>query len=73
MEAVQWTGSNIAQVRELTGDNIAYVNDDLTLTVTAKGRENRIVLRGWWVSRASDGHITTHSTDAFSRLFEPAN
>jgi hypothetical protein len=70
--AIQWTGSNLGEVRKLTG------SDFLHCQVGAAGHTRLWVLTadgpaevrdGFWISRADDAPLFVHSAAAFERHF----
>lgn len=70
VEAVQWTGSNLAAIQALTGPDRAWIFRDGRLAVITLAE--RILSPGDWVLREADGGISACSEKTFASIYEPA-
>jgi hypothetical protein len=64
--AVQWDGTNTAEVAELAGV-ISDADGRLWVRSSSGPAE---VYRGWWVSQGADGYVCAHSARAWDRYWE---
>jgi hypothetical protein len=68
--AIQWNGTNVAEVITLTGEeNASYVPETGILQVFTDLWAT--IYPGWWISKDEEGRIGAHSTAAFAWFFEP--
>jgi hypothetical protein len=69
-QAVQWRGTNLAEIADLAGDDLLGAYSGRLWVINAEGPCK--VRSGWWVTREPGQPLMVHSQAAFARFWEPA-
>ena len=71
IEAVQWTGENLDEVKAFLGDDFWSVHSQRGI-LSVKSREGVVVgERQYWVIRGVDGEHYLCAPDIFAKTYEP--
>lgn len=86
VEAVQWTGDNIEEVRKLIGNNFLVGTESRYSSIIVKAAEltedgglyfdsyAQPIHIGWYIVKYPNGAIQAYPAwDAFAQVFEPIN
>jgi hypothetical protein len=77
VQAIQWTGDNEAEVRELAGGAFGAVSDpgddpDVTAELlTTRHSVWELIYTGDWIIMAPDGDLFCATDDEFQRVYVP--
>lgn len=74
VEALQWTGDNLAEVIALCGqDNVRSSGARVQVVSSAENMWRELTLGMWITKDLNDGYTCLHSGTAFERFWQPAD
>jgi hypothetical protein len=69
VEAVQWTGANLDEIREFAGPDFIDVNGERVWIRNTEGPFE--IHPGYWISRQPGMPLILHSPAAWDRIYQP--